>query len=256
MNVSLIKAVALIIVFSMCTAVGGEELFSLHVGIGNDVVKRLPVMNGDDPGLVAANFCDQMDQSSAVNCKQVVSAAIHRRLKWHSPEKKYVMIEQDTSIDYKNETNRFDAASPIGLHKGLEYLREHGYVVFKAVASVQDVERMTRLFWEYLEQFGVQKEYPTTWGKIPSNEYGIILSYGIGQSKFMWYLRSIPEVKKIFEAFWKTSDLIVDFGGCVVFRNVECASSFRTAEKWFHSKFHHFQCVMFLSVHFEWLTFF
>ena len=73
--------------------------------------------------------------------------------------------------------------------------------------------------WDYLEslEVGIRREDPLTWDNIPTNEYGILLQFGIGQSPAMWHVRTLPNVHKVFAAAWGTEELIVDFGGAVIF---------------------------------------
>ena len=37
----------------------------------------------------------------------------------------------------------------------------------------------------------------------------------------MWYLRTLPNIKKSFSGIWEDDDLLVSFDGCGVFRPVE-----------------------------------
>jgi len=50
---------------------------------------------------------------------------------------------------------------------------------------------------------------------------GICSDYGIGQSRFLWFLRGLPKVSKIFASLWDTEDLLTSFDGCGVFRPAE-----------------------------------
>ena len=52
--------------------------------------------------------------------------------------------------------------------------------------------------WDYLEslEVGIRREDPLTWDNIPTNEYGILLQFGIGQSPAMWHVRTLPNVHK------------------------------------------------------------
>ena len=37
----------------------------------------------------------------------------------------------------------------------------------------------------------------------------------------MWYLRTLPNIKKAFASIWGDDDLLVSFDGCGVFRPIE-----------------------------------
>ena len=56
--------------------------------------------------------------------------------------------------------------------------------------------------------------------------FSISTDLGIGQSSFLWYLRTLPNVKKAFAAIWGDDDLLVSFDGCGVFRPIEYPLSF------------------------------
>ena len=45
--------------------------------------------------------------------------------------------------------------------------------------------------------------------------------YGIGQSEFLWYLRGIDKISKVFSMMWNDDDLITSFDGCGLFRPPE-----------------------------------
>lgn len=40
----------------------------------------------------------------------------------------------------------------------------------------------------------------------------------MGQSAFLWHLRTLPRVRKAFETIWKTQELLVSFDGANIFR--------------------------------------
>merc|ERR1719469_857134 len=49
----------------------------------------------------------------------------------------------------------------------------------------------------------------------------MVENFGIGQSEFMWAVRSLPRVRAAFATLWGTFDLITSFGGAVVHRPAE-----------------------------------
>jgi len=107
----------------------------------------------------------------------------------------------------------------------LEHLDKEGYVVLAAVASSAEVEQAKHLLWTCLAKVGWRRGAPDTWtdermdrNGVGSVRNGIVSGAGIGHSEFLWYLRTLPAVRKAFEAIWKTSDLLVSFDGCNVFR--------------------------------------
>jgi hypothetical protein len=129
---------------------------------------------------------------------------------------------------------KFDPGDP----KAAQYLEENGYVVFSQLANSKEVEKAKGLFWDHIENFtsaqrgDVSSWKDDTWPGDPTN--GIIFNIGIGQSAFLWYLRTLPNVKKAFAGIWGDSDLLVSFDGCGVFRPVEYKHTWRTKGGWFH----------------------
>jgi len=147
---------------------------------------------------------------------------------------------------------RFDFRVPSQIAQAMSYYDKHGYVVASNVLSTEEVEKAKDLFWGFIE--GLPKRYPKeftkqeieTWAKRdnvetwnhkkwPANpKNGIIQDYGIGQSAFLWFVRSRPLVKKVFSEIWGTSDLLVSFDGCGVFRPWRFKSSWKTNGGWYH----------------------
>lgn len=73
------------------------------------------------------------------------------------------------------EPERFE----VGEERAMEYLKENGYVVFKDVANKEELEKGQGLLWEYLSQFGVDKDDLSTYnwqdpfrkGIVPGRDY-------------------------------------------------------------------------------------
>ncbi|CAE6970015.1 Kcnh2, partial [Symbiodinium sp. KB8] len=125
----------------------------------------------------------------------------------------------------------------------LEHLQKEGYVVLADVLAPNEVEEATDRFWSYLSASSagaVQRESPLTWQSHlwPGQDYnGLINSGGIGQSDFMWYVRSNPKVIAAFADVWDVDkeDLIVSFDGCCAFRPPSIDPRWRTRAGWFHT---------------------
>jgi len=109
---------------------------------------------------------------------------------------------------------RFSVDDP----QGYLYLEENGYVVFKDVATEAQIEMSKKLAWDFLENLGIgiNREDPKSWNtpKWP-DPYGkgILASDAVGHCELLWFVRGIPNVKKIFANIWKTNDLITSFDG-------------------------------------------
>jgi hypothetical protein len=112
-------------------------------------------------------------------------------------------------------------------------LEENGYVVYKDVATKEEREKgmchvcfsfdckAESLLWEYLAQFGVDKNDISTWDWVDPFHKGILPGNGIGQSAFLWFCRGLPKVKQIYAGIWETEELLTSFDGC-------CKDSFLT----------------------------
>lgn len=62
----------------------------------------------------------------------------------------------------------------------------------------------------------------------------MINNCGIGQSDFMWSIRSNRNVKRVFSQIWNTNELLVSFDGCGIFRNWHYNPKWKTAGGWYH----------------------
>lgn len=129
---------------------------------------------------------------------------------------------------------KFEANDP----NASKYLEENGYVVFTHMATKEQIEEAKKLFWDHVEDFtSVSRDDVSSWsnGNWPGDiTNGIVADIGIGQSPFLWYLRTLPNVRKAFAGIWKDDDLLVSFDGCGTFRPVEYKQSWRTKGGWFH----------------------
>ena len=219
--------------------------FLLHIRVGASLKPhKLVVLHGDDAETAALRFCNSLlaPGSDASSCIKFVIPMVERRMSWANTKRSFMPVHhgQDLlrSVDFDAETPRFNVNSPHELWDGVAFLRREGYAVFSGVASPDEVSTAEDLMWDYFESLGVGilRGDPKTWDEIPANEYGILLQFGIGQSAAMWHIRTLPNIHKVFSAVWGTDDLIVDFGGAVIFRPLvsNCTERWRTAEGWMH----------------------
>jgi len=131
------------------------------------------------------------------------------------------------------EVPRFDVGDPAAL----EYLQDEGYVVFKSVLSKEDIRTSQELFHSWLEEVSdFKRDDIETYGKkwLPDESTGICARNGIGQSDFMWYVRTRPKVREAFAEVWGTHDLITSFDGCGVFRPWAFNPAWKTSSGWWH----------------------
>lgn len=127
------------------------------------------------------------------------------------------------------------------LEQALEYLDEHGFVVLKSVVNAEEIEKAKGLFWDWIEGLSrsekISRDDISTWtdenwtGRLGN---GIMYQNGIGQSDFLWYLRTRPHIKEAFARVWKTNDLISSFDGCGVFRPWAYDGTWATRGGWYH----------------------
>ncbi len=67
-----------------------------------------------------------------------------------------------------------------------------------------------------------------------NNRFGIIDDCGIGQSDFMWNIRSNRNIKRVYSHIWNTNELLTSFDGCGVYRNWYYESTWKTTTGWYH----------------------
>jgi len=121
-----------------------------------------------------------------------------------------------------------------------QFLHEHGYVVFKDVASPKEIEELIELFWSHLaiESEGrIKRHDMSTWQNYAWQGYvkaGINASHGFSHSKFQWQARALPTIRKLFETIWQNDDLLVSFDACGAFRPPEYDERWKTQRGWFH----------------------
>jgi len=124
--------------------------------------------------------------------------------------------------------------------KGYEYLEENGFVVFKDIASPEEVEKGLGLAWDFIEGLGIgidrhnieswdNPDWPNPFGN------GIVAGDGIGHSELLWFARGLPTVQKIFSKIWNSEELITSFDGMCYHRPYEYNQTWKTkSNPWYH----------------------
>lgn len=148
-------------------------------------------------------------------------------------------------------TKRFAPGDP----EVRQHVRAEGYAVIGGVLDDIAVAHAEDLFWQMLEAStegavsrGDMKTWEDAW---PSSNVGLIRCPGVGQSDFMWYLRTQPRVLQVFSGIWgcKPSDLISSFDACNAYRPLRRHAHWRTRGVWYHVDQNaretgsHFECV-------------
>eukprot|EP00931_Biecheleriopsis_adriatica_P060607 TRINITY_DN36407_c0_g1_i1.p1 TRINITY_DN36407_c0_g1~~TRINITY_DN36407_c0_g1_i1.p1 ORF type:complete len:357 (+),score=68.87 TRINITY_DN36407_c0_g1_i1:143-1213(+) len=135
-------------------------------------------------------------------------------------------------------STRFEVGDPAAM----QYLEEHGYVVFGSVAGAQQLQEAEKLLFDFMEEHaGWKRDDPDSWsdeglGQVSANGIanGIINKRGAGHADVAWYVRTLPAVRKIFEDVWNDADLLVSFDAFGLFRPWHTGKYFRTLGGWFH----------------------
>ena len=89
-----------------------------------------------------------------------------------------------------------------------------------------EVDRANELFFDYLEALGsgVDRGESNTWGDDHwppcAGDAGILPWFGIGQSPFMWFVRTRSRVAAAYRQAWGLDDaaLACSFDGCCAWR--------------------------------------
>jgi len=113
-------------------------------------------------------------------------------------------------------------------------------VVFKDVASPEELEKGKILCWDWIEGLGagISRNDVESWN-LPGwpNPFGngIVPGHGVGQSAFLWFARGLPSVKTIFSKVWNTNELATSFDGLCIHRPYEYNSTWKTTTNmWYH----------------------
>ncbi|CAK9104900.1 unnamed protein product [Durusdinium trenchii] len=97
------------------------------------------------------------------------------------------------------------------------HLEEEGYVVLAGALTLEEVQRGKDLLWSDLESVHhISRDHPETWNKWRLSITGLDTS--VVQDAGAWFVRSCPGVKKAFEEFWGSSDLIVSMDAQIFWR--------------------------------------
>jgi len=124
--------------------------------------------------------------------------------------------------------------------EGLKYLEDNGYVVFKDIATNEELKKGIELAWDFIESVtpGVKRSDPETYetSKWPDPfGKGIVCGDGAGQSNFMWFVRGLSKVQRVYQKIWSTDEVITSFDGFCIHRPWEYRSEWRTKEgSWYH----------------------
>ncbi|CAF4422407.1 unnamed protein product [Rotaria sp. Silwood2] len=151
-----------------------------------------------------------------------------------------ILDKNGLRIDDTSVSTRFSVRNQTTFNEGVEHLNQYGYAVFSDVMELDKVEENKNLLWQFLETLPppfnrIRRDRPSTWNHWPGiRSHGVTNTYGLGQSAFMWNIRSNREVKRVYERLWNRSDLLVSFEGCGIFRDWSYNQTWKTESGWNH----------------------
>lgn len=137
-------------------------------------------------------------------------------------KKNYMIETQPDNVHVKN-IEKFD----INNSNLINYFNENGFVIIKNIATENEINNSTNLFWNFIEEnSNMKRDDISTWTdnnfrRVGSTSTGILAGAGFGQSDFLWSLRTIPNVSHAFNLLYNRNEdnqLITSFDGGVMFR--------------------------------------
>ncbi|CAF0719318.1 unnamed protein product [Adineta steineri] len=142
-------------------------------------------------------------------------------------------------IDYTTSSPRFSVTNDDALKDAIAYLDQHGYAVISDIMNQDEININKDLLWKFIENASnntIDRKDPQTWSKEwPSfSTHGVISGFGIGQSDFLWNVRSNRQIKKVFTRVWNNQQLLTSFDGCGVFRDWRYNAAWKTTGGWNH----------------------
>lgn len=124
----------------------------------------------------------------------------------------------------------------------LNHLNAEGFAVLANVVSEEQLGQACCLLWDFLEANSGpapwRRSSPETWTdealrNIGCPLRGLVNGAGMGQSDFLWFLRTLPRVRQVFEKIWGTQELLVSFDCAGIFRPWHHGFK-KTVSGWWH----------------------
>jgi hypothetical protein len=107
---------------------------------------------------------------------------------------------------------RFSIDTVRGQGEAMAHLQTEGYVVVRDILSTADCSDALDMLWSELEADGAKRSDPSTWGDDTS------FGNNWGHSDFLWHVRGMPKVRKVWEIAHRTDELLVSFDGASLYR--------------------------------------
>lgn len=182
--------------------------------------------------------------------------AMARQLRTEEREKRIKQWEKEAATSSEEfdraisqlSTEPTPAFSPDDTEGLVAYMEEHGYAVVRGAATPSDVDTAKSMLWEFLEtEVGMLRNDPETWNddafaRLGDLQNGIINGKDFNQDRTCWFIRTLPNVRRSFEALWEGSpygsctDLITSFDGGNIFRPYHRSgkAKHKTEGGWWH----------------------
>ena len=90
----------------------------------------------------------------------------------------------------------------------IESLETNGYAIIPDILCDNDIDYLTTLFKDWYNSID---NIDYLHNKI--NPHYIFKYHQVGHQRFAWYIRTHPNVRKVFERIWNTTELVVSYDG-------------------------------------------
>jgi hypothetical protein len=91
----------------------------------------------------------------------------------------------------------------------LEEIRKQGYTIVPGVFSKEKVDKARQLFFDWLSAA------PDVANHHEHSSFQGLMKFGVvGHQKHTWFIKTDPDVQRVFKDLWKTEELVTGFDGC------------------------------------------
>jgi len=88
-------------------------------------------------------------------------------------------------------------------------LQEKGYTIVSGVFSTEKVAKARQLFFDWIETVPQVEDYHTR------ESFQGLMKFGeVGHQKHAWFIKTDPEVQRVFKDLWHTEELVTGYDGC------------------------------------------
>ncbi len=97
----------------------------------------------------------------------------------------------------------------LDINNYINELKNNGYVIIPNLLSKSEINYAKERFYEWKNSIN---NIDSIHNKI--NPHGIFKFHEIGHQEHAWYIRTRPQILKIFKQLWNTNNLVSSFDGC------------------------------------------